>query len=361
MRVAILTNAYPPGHTGGAAQIAAQQVEILQAAGHEVKIWCPQVPWLNKQPWVRLIEHIKDLRAQPAWVDDIVAWKPDVLITHNLTGCGFGTPRAIQRHDISWIHWLHDIQLFEPSGQLYRLRPITFWQLGWSLARSLVFGVPNHVVSPTFWLLSEHRKHFILKDFGKVPGIVLPNPAPPSQPVPRSHIHQPNVRLLFVGHVSYAKGSELLLRLVKKLTIPFELHIVGEGPDLPKLLAASSSVIPHGPLDRKGVLAQMIDSDILLVPSHVHENQPTVILEAASVGLPVIASNREGIMETLDAATANMVCAPKNVHAWCEAIQRLVDDAAIYQHQAHLMERLAEAHDPEVYRQKFLDLVTSKR
>jgi len=44
----------------------------------------------------------------------------------------------------------------------------------------------------------------------------------------------------------------------------------------------------------------MRQTQCLVVPSLCYENQPTVILEAQQVGLPVIASNIGGIPEMID-------------------------------------------------------------
>lgn len=358
MKVAVLTNAYPPRDVGGASRIAAQQVEMLRAAGHEVRVWAPEVPWFRESPFARFFHHLRDLVPNRSLANDILAWRPDVLLTHNLTGCGFGTPSLVKASGVRWVHMLHDIQLFEPSGLLFSLRPVTFWQLFWAALRSMYFGRPSLVISPTLWLVEQHRWRSLLKD-NQVHSEVLPNPGPEESPSLRTELHKPLARLLFVGHVSQAKGSRLLEEIVDTLRIPFELHIIGEGPDLARLAKRSPQVIVHGVQGTAEVLACMKEMDVLLVPSLIHENQPTVILEAASVGLPVIASHRGGIIETLDIAAARMVCDPKHVEAWCHAIERL-EDSKVYAHQSHLMRHIAEAHEPAKYAQRFIYLLASK-
>lgn len=358
VRIAVLSNAYPPQHEGGAARIAAIQVEMLKKAGYEVRVWSPPVSWFGEPAWKRFFCHLADLGPNEALVEDILAWQPDVLITHNLTGCGFATPSTIQLRGVRWVHVLHDIQLFEPSGRLYTLKPVTFWQLFWARLREPFFKRPDMVISPTRWLIEQHRYRFLLKGL-EIRCELLPNPGPASVPLARLQFHEPRVRLLFVGHVTEAKGSRLLMELVKKMRLPFELHVVGDGPDLSALKAASPHVVAHGSCSSEEVLEHMREADLLLVPSSIHENQPTVILEAASVGLPVIAAHRGGIVETLGIAAAHMVC-PHRGECWTKAIERLRDPHT-YQHHVHLMHHVAEAHDPEVYAQKFISLVTSNR
>ncbi|MBP6945070.1 glycosyltransferase [Patescibacteria group bacterium] len=361
LRIAVLTNAYPPAHAGGAAHIAEVQVEMLKQAGHEVRVWSPEMSWITAPVWARLGHHLKDLFAKSSLVGDILAWKPDILLSHNLTGCGFATPRMIKATGVRWFHVLHDIQLFEPSGQLYRLRPVTFWQLGWAFLRFHAFGRPDAIISPTHWLIEQHLHRFLLtrqRDRADIETHVIPNPGPVMNPVSRG-VHEP-LRLLFVGHISPAKGSRLLLKIIRELRTPFELHIVGEGPDQHLFKSAGTQVVLHGKRDREGVLRIMRAADILLVPSEIHENQPTVILEAASVNLPVIASRRGGIPETLGEAGAEMICSYNNAEAWCQAIQRLTDPE-IYLHQSRIIQHLAEEHDPTLYAQRFLALFTANR
>lgn len=359
LKIAVLTNAYPPGQVGGAARIAAVQVKMLQDAGHEVRVWCPSVPWFSRPPWYRLLAHLRDLFPRMELVTDILVWKPDVLLTHNLTGCGFGTPYQIRKTGVRWIHMLHDIQLFEPSGELYRLRPVTFWQLGWAFLRYYALHRPHVLVSPTRWLVEEHQRRFLFnhrKNKADSDICILPNPGPVAERCTRAV--QTPFRLLFVGRISSSKGSHLLLEIMKLMHRSCELHVVGEGPDRALLEKAGLPIVFYGALDTDGVIAVMKTVHALLVPSRIHENQPTVILEAASVNLPVIAARRGGIPETLGDAAAEMMCSHDHVTGWCKTIERLMD-SEVYQHQMHLMEHLAENHEPEAYAQRFLSLFKS--
>ena len=149
MRVAILTNAFPPDARGGAGRIAFEQAKLLRTAGCEVRVWRPHIAWFSETPIKRLWRHLRDLSARKNVAQEISAWQPDALITHNLTGCGFATPRQVQRKGVRWIHTLHDVQLFDPSGRLVDARILTPWQIFWSLLRQIALGQPDAVVSPT--------------------------------------------------------------------------------------------------------------------------------------------------------------------------------------------------------------------
>lgn len=342
MKVAVLTNSFPPEGAGGAARIACLQVHMMREAGYEVRIWTPSAAWLERTALFRLVEHIRDLKSRTPLVKEMLAWKPDALLTHNLTGCGFGTPRNVRPFVSRWIHLLHDVQLFEPSGELKDARPFTLWQRVWSYLRRRAFGNPDIVISPTVWLLDEHKRRGFFSN-GNTQARVLPNPGPITNIRDRAFLSQRErhtpIRLLFVGRWSLEKGRRIIEQMEKKLVAPHEmLKVVGN-------------------LDHETVLQNMKDADALLVPSQIEENQPTVILEAASVGLPVIASDKGGIPETL--GEAGLIVKVDDIKSWCEAVELLTQDQTVYAAHVKKMEQLAREHEPAAYAQRFLSLLTS--
>jgi glycosyltransferase involved in cell wall biosynthesis len=173
MRIAIIANSFPP-KTGGAARIAGLQVDMLRATGHEVRVWSPTITWFEKPAIARLAHHLLDLFSDSVLQREVIGWNPDLLLTHNMTGCGFGTAAAIRSRGYVWAHFLHDVQLFEPSGRLTTER-VTTWQRYWSFLRRLAFGAPDLVISPTRWLADEHKRRGFFFDSTIE---ILPNPSP---------------------------------------------------------------------------------------------------------------------------------------------------------------------------------------
>lgn len=328
MRIAVLTNAYPPEMKGGAGRMAELQVAMLEAAGHEVRVWHPEIPWLKWFAPLRLLAHLADLLPQTYIAQEILDWQPNILLTHNLTGCGFGTPSFIQRKGVRWIHVLHDVQLFEPSGRLRDAKAVTRWQKLWSGLRRNAFSQPNLVLSPTVWLLDEHKRRGF---FQNIRTEVLPNPAPPVSFALRSPTETP--KLLFVGGTK-EKGKVMITHLASRISHPLKM-IYG--------------------VPQETIMEEMREADILLFPSQIVENQPTALLEAASVGLPVIASDVGGVRETL--AGAGILLPKDDETAWIEAIEFLADPAH-YRDQSTKMYELAKRHEPEEYFRHFEQLVT---
>ena len=324
MKLAVLTNDYSPNPRGGGGIIAEQYVRSLQARGHEVRVLkCSDVR--RRNILARVIFHLRDLFARDEIVREILEIKPDMLLTHNLTGCGFGTPKAIQRAGIPWVHMLHDVQLVEPSGQIMQgeshetLRRL--WRFYWSRLRRVALGKPTAVFSPTSWLLEFHRKYGF---FREIKSTIVPNPIPTSLPIPATSYQLPATDLLFAGRLSKDKGVDLLIAAWSGLGDGRPLlHIVGDG-ELEKDIESISDplLVKHGHLSHDEVLSLMRKCETVTVPSRVWENQPTVILEALSQGCRVIASDVGGIPETL--GNAGRLFPAGNIQALRDALRQTI-------------------------------------
>lgn len=350
MRIAVLTNAYPPETRGGAGQIAFLQVEALRAAGHEVRVWSSSLAWTERSLFIRAWYHLRDHLLIHPCVTEIRAWNPDRFVSHNLTGVGFRTPRAIQAHGVPWIHVLHDVQLFSPSGRLYAWEPITMFQRFWAKLRRAALGTPDVILSPTQTLL---RAHEIRGLFSATKTIVLPNPAPVSLHLTRTR-HIP-LRVAFVGRWSQEKGSSLLTALFQDPELAsFEWHVVGPGTERIHPPGGQG----HGSCSVERILHLLGEVDVLLVPSQICENQPTVILEAMSRGLPIIASDQAGIRETLDGA--GVLCDTHDPTVWKYALlECLKESENRYQKRVAEMERAYVRYEPRGIAQRFAEVLVT--
>lgn len=119
------------------------------------------------------------------------------------------------------------------------------------------------------------------------------------------------MRILSIGSLYDKKGFDLGLeacRLLKKSSITFSYTIIGEGPErallerLIDLYELSGNVQLSGSLPNEQVLDMLRESDVLLVPSRSplrssRDGLPTVIIEAMSLGIPVVATNFGGISD----------------------------------------------------------------
>lgn len=70
-------------------------------------------------------------------------------------------------------------------------------------------------------------------------------------------------------------------------------------------------------------------SDIFVLPTYYREGIPRVLLEAASMGLPIVATNVPGCTEVVEHNTNGLLVYPRNVDALRDAIETLVVDPSL--------------------------------
>jgi len=111
--------------------------------------------------------------------------------------------------------------------------------------------------------------------------------------------------IIFVGRLSYEKGIMNLLQAMKELKDEVKLLIVGDGPlrdEVIRFIQTNNlkNTKYLGPQKREKVLELMGKAKFLVFPSLWFEGFPMVLLEAFSVGTPVLASNLGGIPEIVE-------------------------------------------------------------
>ncbi len=137
----------------------------------------------------------------------------------------------------------------------------------------------------------------------------------------------------FVGRLSEAKGVAHLVDAMEILTgrdVPVHCYIVGDGEldaRLRERVTAKSlgdSVTFLGRRDDpQNFLSQV---DVCVIPS-LWEGLPLVLLEAFSVGVPVVASACDGMLDVIHDGQNGLLVQPGDSAALADAIERmLVDD-----------------------------------
>jgi teichuronic acid biosynthesis glycosyltransferase TuaC len=147
----------------------------------------------------------------------------------------------------------------------------------------------------------------------------------------RSLLGLPNDRVLvlFVGNLKPTKGVRELADAILELGRPFLGVFVGGGSEEGYGIAsalAKGRIEYRGPQPHEEVIRYMSAADVLVLPSH-SEGLPTVLVEAGSLGLPVIASAVGGIPELLgdDRGTILPNISAPSIAA---ALTRFTDDRA---------------------------------
>ena len=114
-----------------------------------------------------------------------------------------------------------------------------------------------------------------------------------------------------------------------------EFRIYGDG-----MLRRDLERLSNGRVVFKGFLNKIIDEyykdvDLLVVPTIVQEALPLVVVDAKSVGLPVIVTRPGGQAEIVDDDVDGILVPMKDEKSIAEAIQRISKDIDKYNAMSH--------------------------
>jgi glycosyltransferase involved in cell wall biosynthesis len=139
-------------------------------------------------------------------------------------------------------------------------------------------------------------------------------------------------RVLYVGRLIEDKGVADLLRAMRQLT-GAEVWVVGDGPDRGRLeaLAGDQTVTFTGHLAHAEVLDGLQQARVLVLPTHLGDGLPNVILEAMAYGVPVVATHTAGIPDVVHHGETGFLIEPGDVDQMALYIGRLLSDDALWQ------------------------------
>lgn len=157
----------------------------------------------------------------------------------------------------------------------------------------------------------------------------------------------PNVErepiVLFVGRLAEKKGCEYLIRAMAKVEAQneeAELAIIGDGPRRGELEALAKRELRRyrflGLQPSETVQQWMNRARLLAAPSVTastgdSEGLPTVVVEAQSMGLPVVGSIHAGIPQAVVPEETGFLAAERDWQALAAYILRLFDDGDLWQ------------------------------
>ncbi len=132
-------------------------------------------------------------------------------------------------------------------------------------------------------------------------------------------------KFIFIGQVREEKGIREILEVSNLLDDSYTLDIYGKiFEDMNNTDFSLYNAAYQGSLNPEDVQETLCHYDVLLLPSY-NEGYPGVIVEALSVGLPVVATNLRGIKEMVDNRSSILID-PKNVEQLKDAIESFDDE-----------------------------------
>ncbi|MFZ5391038.1 MAG: glycosyltransferase, partial [Patescibacteria group bacterium] len=265
----------------------------LRAQG---KLWLWRLGWQIVNLW--------SPRVKTILINYFKADKPDLVISSNLMGLGFGAVKAIRAMGLKHIHILHDVQLLQPSGLFaWNKRRDSILEKIYQWFTKRIFNEVGVVVSPSVWLIREHeRRGFFIKSVKQV----LPNPVPLKLVSPIIEQTMEGVKeILYVGQAAEHKGVSWLIKTLQQSNLTgWRLRLVlwadkSTKQSIDKLIKNDKRFEVAVDLSQKEIDSYIAKSYLVIMPSLCCENYPTVIIKALSLGRPVLAAQSGGVPEII--------------------------------------------------------------
>jgi glycogen synthase len=360
MRILVVSNLYPPYAVGGYERLAAWVSEGLRERGHVVHVLTGKGPALSAQPDVqpdldlelpalrdahfgagiafpdglreglrRHVFNVRNLRAARRAIEDT---RPDLVSFWNAAFVTFSPLFAARRQGVPAVVHLSDTAV----NPFRNPHPPAFPALLRPAARVAVDGLlrcsdARRLVVPSVFL----RDKFVRSEglpAGRV--VVLPWPAPPGVALAPVEPRTPRAsRLLFVGSLAPEKGSRVLLEAFRQAggqRPDLTLTVIGDAArnevQLLRDTAAGLPVSFRGRLEHAEVLREYARHDVLVFPSIWDEPFAIVPLEAAAMGLAVIATTAGGTREAIRDRETGLLVPPGDAATLAAAILELARD-----------------------------------
>ena len=146
----------------------------------------------------------------------------------------------------------------------------------------------------------------------------------------------PSVRVIAgVGRLNPQKNFSLFLDIASQLTARFsDLHflLAGDGPEEKMLREKAATLGLSDRVTFSGYVADTrqvyLAADVLLMPSR-YEGLPMTLLEAMAMGLPVVASQLDGIAEVIGDGREGFLAPSDDASLFVERISALLQDASL--------------------------------
>ncbi len=134
-------------------------------------------------------------------------------------------------------------------------------------------------------------------------------------------------RFVFISHVKQEKGIDEILEVSKSFDDGYTIDIYGPITDTKYTqdYFKDYQVNYLGSLNSMDVLKVLDQYDVLLLPSY-QEGYPGIVIEAYSLGIPVISTSLRGLKEIVELEKTGILIEPKNVAQFVSAIEFFNDD-----------------------------------
>lgn len=361
MKILLINNCHY--RKGGSETVYFNTADILIKHGHEVvffsvnrkeNIPCYQSRYFVKSnddipKWKAVLSYFYNLEAKRKLTELIKSEKPDIAHVHLFWG-GISPSifSVLHKYHIPIVHTAHDYRMVCPSytfknnkgdvceackGKYFFKCALKRCSKG-SMVESVIMSVEMYFRNIFFNPAKNFEGIIYVSNFSKekhfehapklahVKSLVLYNYTPKYDHGYISSINKGY--FLFFGRISYEKGVRTLIKAFEKLS-DIKLKIVGSGPEEDEL----KEYIKQRRINnidflgyKSGEELKKVISQALftIVPSEWYENNPMTIVEAYSIGVPVIGSNIGGIPEIIEEGKNGFLFTPKSADGLAAAV-----------------------------------------
>jgi glycosyltransferase involved in cell wall biosynthesis len=311
-------------------------------------------------------------------IKKIKKFNPDIIHIHNLHNCYINIPiifRFIKKENIKVIWTLHDCWSFTGQCPNFILAKCDKWKKGcsncsqiykypkalvdrtkemWKIKKDCFCGVNRMlIVTPSQWLKTLVKESF-LKDYTVE---VINNGINMDifKPMPKD-----NELLYKIGgngkHIvlgvsfswSYEKGLDIFCKLSERLDNNYLIVLVGTNNEVDKMLP--KSIVSIHETKNQYELTKFYSLADVFVNATRQDNYPTVNLEAAACGIPVITFDSGGSSETVLEGYGRSI--DGNIDELIECIREYCEDTSIDKYECA---RKARVFDKKSKFQKYIE------
>lgn len=234
---------------------------------------------------------------------EFAAIAPDLVIVSQgaiaLSSCGLGAAKLLKTTTMSFLPMAHKVSLVRNSNTLaIFLQEFLYRQL--YKIPDFFLTICQTTVDQLMYEYSIPKERIFMNYFGLEITKLL-NPRLLNKTHSRAEKH-----LGLIGRVEFnQKQHDFFMRELKKYhdqTVPVIIHVIGDGPDLENLKKLVEELSLTGMVQFEGWIDDLTNwyqqLDMIVLPSRF-EGVPVVMLEAMYWGIPVVASNTDGMKEML--------------------------------------------------------------
>ena len=337
---------------GGEATVVAMEKSMLEENGHEVITWykdnAEMKDWSVPQK-LKLLHSTTYAKNSAAELEVILRnEQPDICHVHNFFPLISPSIYAVcQKFSVPVVQTLHNYRLICTNGTLFRNGEICEKCLGqnafqsvrkkcyrnsaiqtWTVARMIEKNKKNgtweNQVDAYICLSEFAREKFIAHGLPAEKMVVKPNFIDEMK-VTATVNNDQKPYFVFAGRLSEEKGVRLLAEIGK--LSPYPIHVFGDGEGMSRLRGIDQLIL-EGKQEREILLNKLKNATALLFPSLWYEGMPMTIIEAFSVGTPVI-SHKLGAMSTMIRSAQNGFFARKDPKDWVNQMKMLVEEKSV--------------------------------